>query len=430
MMRAIPSALAATQATLAFAGRSWAALSFGFLLAFGSSVGQSYFIGLFGAGIRADLGLSHGAFGGIYSAATLASAASLLFVGKLADQIPPRGAALITTAWLAGAATLMAFAANAVMLGAALFALRLGGQGMMSHIALTTLGRWFQRERGRAVALATLGFPTAEAILPPLVAIGLVQLGATSVWLIAAVVMIALVAPTLFILSTLAGRAQIRAAAAANLSEPGDTTPSWTRAQLLKDRRFYAICPGLLAAPFIVTGLLFHQGRLVEINAWTLSGFAALFPLFAGAAVASGLLTGALADRYGSRRVLPAYLAPLGLALLLFSVTDSLMVAALCMALIGVTAGGATVLFGTVWAELYGLDHLGAIRALAVSLMVFATALGPGAMGVLIDLGVGLDVQFQGLAVYVAACIAGLLWLQPRLTARPPPIPARGAAKQ
>ncbi len=429
MMRAIPSALAATRATVAFAGRSWAALAFGFLLAFGSSVGQSYFIGLFGADIRADLSLSHGAFGGIYSAATLASAGSLLFVGKLADQIPPRGAALLTTLWLAGAAVLMAFAANAVMLGAALFALRLGGQGMMSHIALTTLGRWFQRERGRAVALATLGFPSAEAMLPPLVAIGLVQLGATSVWLIAAVLMIGLVAPTLFVLSTLAGRAQIRAAAAAAPSAPGDETPSWTRAQVLKDPRFYAICPGLLAAPFIVTGLLFHQSRLVEINAWSLSGFAALFPLFAAAAVASGLLTGALADRYGSRRVLPAYLAPLGLALLLFSVTDSLAIAAVCMTLTGVTAGGATVLFGTVWAELYGLAHLGAIRALAVSLMVFATALGPGAMGVLIDLGVSLDAQFQGLAVYVAACIAGLLWLQPRLTARTPPIPADGAAR-
>lgn len=430
MMRAVPSAPKATRATIAFAGRSWAALAFGFLMAFGSSVGQSYFIGLFGAGIRADLDLSHGAFGGIYSAATLASAGSLLFVGKLADLVPPRGAALITTLWLTGAAILMAFASNALMLGAALFALRLGGQGMMSHIALTTLGRWFQRERGRAVALATLGFPTAEALLPPLVAIGLVQLGATSVWLIAAALMIALVAPTLFILSTLAGRAQIRAAAAADPGEPGDETASWTRAQVLKDPRFYAICPGLLAAPFIVTGLLFHQGRLVEINAWTLPGFAALFPLFAGAAVASGLLTGALADRYGSRRVLPAYLAPLGLALLLFSVTDSLMVAALCMALIGVTAGGATVLFGTVWAELYGLAHLGAIRALAMSLMVFATALGPGAMGVLIDLGVGLDAQFQSLAVYVAACIAGLLWLQPRLIAKTPPIPANGAARQ
>ncbi|MGX6648688.1 MFS transporter [Maricaulaceae bacterium MS644] len=430
MMRTVPSAPAATRATLAFVSRFWAALAFGFLLAFGSSVGQSYFIGLFGANIRADLGLTHGAFGGIYSAATLASAGSLLFVGKLTDHLSARAAALVTTIWLAGAATLMAFAVNALMLGAALFALRLGGQGMMSHIALTTLGRWFQRERGRAVALATLGFPTAEALLPPLVAIALVKLGAMSVWLIAAGLMIALVAPALFILATLAGRAQIRAAAAADPSGPGDETQSWTRAQVLKDPRFYAICPGLLAAPFIVTGLLFHQSRLVEINAWTLSGFAALFPLFAGAAVASGLLTGALADRYGSRRVLPAYLAPLGVALLLFSVTDSLVVAAFCMALVGVTAGGATVLFGTVWAELYGLAHLGSIRALAVSLMVFATALGPGAMGLLIDLGVGLDAQFQGLAGYVAACIAALFWLQPRLIAKPPPIPANGAARQ
>lgn len=419
---------AASQASAAFIARSWAALAFGFLLAFSSSVGQSYFIGLFGVGIRADLGLSHGQFGGIYSAATLASAASLLFVGKLADRLSARDAALVTTAWLTAACVVMALTVHPLMLAAALYALRLGGQGMMSHIALTTLGRWFQRERGRAIAIATLGFPGAEAVLPPIVAITLIQFGHTAVWLAAALILALLVAPAVITLSAIARRERTRAAASETTPSGAEAILSWTRAEVLRDPRFYAICPGLLAAPFIVTGLVFHQGRLVEINDWTLSGFAALFALFAGAALASGLVVGALADRFGSRRVLAGYLAPLGLALVLFSLTDSLAVAALCMALTGMTAGGATVLFGTVWVELYGTAHLGAIRAVATSLMVFATALAPGAMGVLIDLGVGLDGQFQALAVYIAVCMAVFVRLQPHLLAKAPPRAAQGAA--
>jgi len=413
------------RATAELAARSWAALSFGFLLAFGSSVGQSYFIGLFGAELRTQLGLSHGAFGGIYAAATIASAIALLFVGKLADRLHPRNAALITTFWLTGAAALMAFVTHPVMLALALFALRLGGQGMMSHIALTTLGRWFQRERGRAVALATLGFPAAEAVLPPVVALGLVQFGFKAVWLFAAGILIALVSPALALLSTLAVRERDQAARQAENAGAASRQPSWTQAQVLRDTRFYALCPGLLAPPFIVTGLLFHQAHLAEINGWSLPGFAALFPLFAGAALAAGLGVGALADRYGSRRIVPFFLAPLGAALLLFSLTDALPAAGLAMALTGVTAGGATVLFGTLWVELYGPAHLGAIRALTVSLMVLATALAPAAMGALIDLGLSLDLQFQGLSLYIVVCIAVLLRLRPRLTAQaPPPIAA------
>ena len=51
------------------------------------------------------------------------------------------------------------------------------------------------------------------------------------------------------------------------------------------------------------------------------------------------------------------------------------------------------------WAEVYGLGHLGAIRALAASLAVVSSALGPAAMGWLIDGGVSMEViaLFHGL---------------------------------
>ncbi|MEO0670681.1 MAG: hypothetical protein AAFZ05_01485 [Pseudomonadota bacterium] len=65
-------------------------LGAGFLLAMGSSFGQTYFIALFGADIRQAYGLSHGDFGGLYTIATTASAITLIYLGKLADHVPFR----------------------------------------------------------------------------------------------------------------------------------------------------------------------------------------------------------------------------------------------------------------------------------------------------------------------------------------------------
>ena len=190
---------------------------------------------------------------------------------------------------------------------------------------------------------------------------------------------------------------------------------SWTRAQVLRDARFYGLLPGLLAAPFVITGVFFHQVHLVEIKAWTLPGFAACYPLYAASATAVALLGGWLIDRHGAIRLLPFYLLPLAAGLALLSIGDSIVTAAGFMALMGATAGGAAILFGAVWAELYGTAHLGAIRAMAVALQVLATALAPATLGWLIDQGIGLDRQALLLSLLVCASALGLALLLPSL---------------
>ncbi len=143
--------------------------------------------------------------------------------------------------------------------------------------------------------------------------------------------------------------------------------------------------------------------------------FAANFPLFAGAHVVTALGAGWLVDRFGSRRLLPVYLLPLGLAILLLALADTAFVVPVSMALIGFTMGFAGATSGALWAELYGTTHLGAIRSITIAVMVFATAVSPGLVGVLLDAGVGLEPQLIAMAAY---CVAAALWmlaLMPRL---------------
>ena len=59
---------------------------FGFIYLHFFSFGQSFFLGLFNAPIRNELGISHGQFGNIYATATILSSLLLIWVGKKIDD--------------------------------------------------------------------------------------------------------------------------------------------------------------------------------------------------------------------------------------------------------------------------------------------------------------------------------------------------------
>ena len=391
------------------------ALGFGLLLTFSSSIGQTYFIALFAGALRADLGLSHGAFGGLYTLATLVSALTLVWLGKTADRFDPAMLAALTLVALAGSALVLAGADSVLWLGIGLFGLRLFGQGMSSHLAMTFVARWFVRERGRALGLVFLGYPAGEALFPMLMALLLGQFTWRWIWVGIAIAAVLVLMPVMLWMGRGLRRHGLIGLPAQRPSAERPEDRSWTRAQVLRDARFYGLLPGLLAAPFAITGILFHQVHLVEIKAWTLSGFAACYPLYAASATAIALACGWLIDRHGAIRLLPFFLLPLAAGLGLLGIGDSIATAAGFMALMGATAGGAAILFGAVWAELYGTAHLGAIRSLAVALQVLATALAPATLGWLIDQGVGLDRQATLLLLLVCASALGLALLLPSL---------------
>ena len=401
------------------------ALGLGFLMAFGSSVGQTFFISLFAGEIRSDFNLSHGGFGALYTAATLVSAVAFLWLGKLTDRFDLSLLSALTLAGLSGFAVLMASANSLGMLCWALFGLRLFGQGLLSHVAITAMGRWHSNKRGRALSVATLGYPAGEAILPILVAFSLTLLTWRGVWVGAAVGMIVIMLPMLLWLGRLVRVRGLDRPQNDNTGSEVRTRQSWTRAQVLRDPRFYALLPGLLAPPFAITGVLFHQVHLVETKSWALAAFAACYPLYAISATAAALGAGWMVDRVGAASLLRFYLLPLAFGLALLSAVDAIHAAPAFMILMGASAGGATVVLGALWAELYGTEHLGAIRSLSVSLLVLSTAIAPGLMGLLIDSGLGLEPQLAILSVYVFACAIVFAAMLPSLLAeRSPPMRA------
>jgi len=141
-------------------------LAGGIGLTFFASFGQTFFISMFAERYRIEFGLSHGDFGSIYMLGTLSSAITLVFIGKVVDFYSVRSVASIVIVALSLACALMACVNGVLLLVIAIYFLRLAGQGMMSHTAMTAMGRWFVAERGRAVAVTSAGHQLGEAVFP------------------------------------------------------------------------------------------------------------------------------------------------------------------------------------------------------------------------------------------------------------------------
>ena len=389
-------------------------LGFGVALTFFSSIGQTFFIAMFGDELRAEFDLTDGGFGRLYMLATLASGLTLMRVGRLIDCVDLRAWTAVIAAALAAAALFLAHATTVVLLGLALFSLRLCGQGLMGHTAMTSMARYYDRNRGIALSIAGAGFALGFAVFEEL-ALRLRDVPWRQAWTYVAAGYAVVVVP--FVVWLLRGQAErhrlhlarLEAAEGAPATEHGSRR-QWTRKEVVRDARFWLALPAAVAAPFLMTGFIFHGIRLVEGKGWSLEWYSQCFVAFGVSTWVSSLVFGVLIDRVGARRLLPLFLIPLGVGLAVLATVRSPVGTLLYLSMAGISAG-ATVITGALWAELYGVAHLGAIRALSSACMVFSTALSPWLMGELLDARVSMEaIAWMALGyVILSSVLAGFV---------------------
>lgn len=374
--------------------RTW--LAAGVLLTFLSSFGQTFFISVFAGEIRQTFDLSLGQWGGIYTLGTGLSAAAMLWTGALTDRFRVRALGPVVLAGLAAACLAMALNPWATGLVAVVFALRLFGQGMCSHIAVVAMARWFDATRGRALSIATLGFSFGEAILPVTFVALMPFVGWRALWMLAAIIAILAIWPLVRLL-----RAERTPQAHAERSESrGMRNRHWTRSEALAHPLFWILVPAMLGPPAFNTAFFFHQVHIAGIKGWTHLDLVTLFPAYTAMSVLTMVASGWALDKVGSLRLMPFTQVPMIVAFLIFSAATSTggMLAGLLF--LAMTTGTMATIPNAFWAEIYGTAHIGAIKAMAAAVMVLGSALGPGLTGWLIDAGFGLERQFVAMAVY------------------------------
>ncbi len=377
-------------------------LAGGMLLTLCSSFGQTYFIALFSEQIRADFGLTHGDFGQLYMIATLASAATLLWAGKSLDYFKIAKVAGCVFFGLAVFSLSMGLISGIPGLVITLYGLRLFGQGMMTHTAMTVMGKWYVAARGRAVGTTGIGYHLGEGLMPAIVIGALGLYNWRHLWLAGALLLLLMVPVIvgLFRTERIPGTQELNEAVNGH---------QWTRKEVLKDPLFALLCLGILAPGFIGTAHFFHFIHITEYKQWDTAWASKTFIALAIMTISWSLIAGWLIDKFNAKRLLPFFLLPLGLGSLVLASSSHPLALIAFMALLGFSYGISESLFGALWPEIYGTRHLGSIRAMAVATMVLASALGPGLTGTLMDAGIGYNAQLWAMGAYAIGCSV-LMW--------------------
>ena len=374
-------------------------LGFGFFLAFLSSAGQTYFVGVFGTAIQADFGLDPGSWGRTYMIGTLASALVINWSGSLIDRFDLRIFTVATLAGLAAACLVMGSVTSPLLLAAAIFLLRQFGQGLTSHTGITSMARYHDADRGKAIALAAIGFSCGEAVLPLVGLYAAQAIGWRTTFHVVAVCVLAAILPALWLLKGHGRRhAEHSAALERRVAEAGGVA-DYTRRQMLSETRFYLMLPAMISPSMIGTALFFFPAEIAAAKHWSSLWVTGNYWLYSTVSVATTIYSGLLIDRFGARRVVPLFLLPLAVALVVLNLSDQHWIIWPYMLLMGLSTGLYFTGLSALWAELYGARHLGAIKSLTNAVMVFASALGPALVGTLLEWGVA----FAAISILLAA---------------------------
>ena len=379
---------------------------FGFVFTFFSSVGQSFFIGLFNSSIREEINISHGEFGTIYGIATLCSSLTLIWLGKKIDELKLFNYSFLVVIFLGFSALFFSFVNGIVFLAIGIFFLRLSGQGLMAHTASVAISRFFDRSRGKALSYVWIGMSLGEFLLPVIIVYFLTLIYWRNVW--QGVGIIILLTLPIFTYLTIKGINILSRENSNrhNTSKNAEVIKSWTRKEVLKDLKFYSILPAMLASSFIITGIVINQTFIVVSKDWEKFAIAKSFMIYSILTVATLFLSGFLVDKFTSRKIFPLLNFPLLLSLVILIFFNHPISAYVFMGFMGMSNGLTNVLMSSFWAEIYGVHYLGSIKALTGSMMVFSTALAAVVFGTLIDLGYSIENIAFLCAIYTAISIA------------------------
>ena len=380
---------------------------FGFIFTFFSSFGQSFFLGLFNAPIRNELGITHGQFGSIYASATICSSLLLIWVGKKIDDYRILNYSFFVVALLFISSLFFSFINSVYFLAVGIFLMRLSGQGLMSHASTTTISRFFERSRGKALSTIWFGLSTAEFVLPVLMTYFFLIYSWRTVWQGIAVLIILFL--PLVILNTIKSINLDSREADNNPKLKKTKIKSWRRRDVLKDYRFYIVSLNMLAMPWLATGIFVYQSFISESKMWEVYTIPKAFMVYSITSIITLFMSGFLVDKFTGRKLILYMNLPLLLAMYTLFQFNHQMSAYIFLGLIGVSNGLANILGSSTWAEIYGVKYIGSIKALTTAFMVFSTAFGTAVFGLLIDNAFSIEnIAFVG-GAYIVISLALLV---------------------
>ena len=407
----------------------WVIVATLFLVNFGTMATGSLNFGLFVIPMGEDLDMSRGFIGWSQTARMLAGGISGFILGRLLDR--HGGRLLIVVASITTGACMVGlfFVQNSwQFLG--LFTV-MGLIGLSAPGGLLTsvpVAKWFVRQRGRALAIATMGLGMGGIAFMPITQILIDGVGWRSAWLVLALVSMTLTAPLALIFLRKQpedigllpdGRSRVNP----NLQreKPREET-QWTVAQAMKTRTFWR-----LILFFGLLGLAAGGGSIHRLPYWVEQGFDASLVSYAFAADAAGaalmaLAAGFMVDRFPVRYVGAVSSVGFAVAIGLMFFTSHPFFLFASVILFGISVGANMIVTTFVWADYYGRAFLGTIRGIVLPATLVTSGVGAPIAGYIYDFSHSyLPVWWILMGLYVLAALVILGTRAPESLAPPAP---------
>jgi len=366
---------------LSFVRRHAALLIFGIVLTYFSSFGQTFLISLYIPEIERVFGLSNTGLSSLYAAATMGSAFTLPWIGRLVDTWPLRRFTLLVVIGFMLACGLLSIAFHPAVVLLGFYGLRLSGQGLMSHTSISTMSRAFTGDRGKAISMATLGHPLGEATLPLLITFLIGSVGWRSTLQGSGVSLLLLVLPLVLLLL----RRQPRDLLFPGVSLAQKKQLNRNPLRVLLRRKFWIIAPAVFIVGYLNTAVFFFQLKLGEARGWDPSWVAGSLSAYAIASALSMTAAGPVVDKVSARRLFPFILFPYLVGVALLGTIQAYYWYPVALVLLAISHGAGSTIKNALFAEIFGVEIIGTVRSVFTTVMVFSTALGPVSFGLLLD---------------------------------------------
>lgn len=369
----------------------WIILAVGTLGILMSLPGQTVGVSVFTDPLIAVTGLGRAGVSNAYLVGTLLSGLSLPWAGTLLDRWGARTTAVAaslglgaTLLFLSRLDRVFAIFSPPVPVGAAIlvlgfFGLRLCGQGTLTMVGRTLIGRWFDRRRGLASGLSGVVVGFGFGIAPQLLHLWVEAAGWQGAWLqMAALVGLGMGSVALVFFRDDPESCGLRLDGNRTAAPGVEDRPagrSHTRAEALRTAAFWTVTAALGAQALVMTGVTFHVVDLGAEVGLSRSEAVFVFVPLAVVSTALGLVGGVLADRISVRLMVGIMMVGLGAGL--YGAADLSTRFGWAVAGFGTSAG----LYGPIgtvaYPRLFGRRHLGAIVGAEMMALVISSALGP-----------------------------------------------------
>lgn len=346
--------------------------------------GQTIGVSVFVDPMIADLDLTRSQVSTAYLIGTLLGAVALLRVGRWIDQVGSRSAMTWIAVAFGGGLVAMSSVRGFVTLAVGFTLIRWLGQGSLGLVSTVAITHWFERRRGLVFGVSFTAVSALMALTPVLLGVAIEAYDWRTAWILAALAVWVVVVP-------IAHFGIVDQPSDVGQYPDGDVEPpvpaegtvattSRSRAEAIREPRFWLLSLAIAATAMLVTALNFHQISILGEEGLTATEAAAMFlPQVAGAVVA-GLVVGALADRIPARFLVALSMALLACSLAMVSfITPGWQVVAYAVVL-GTAAGAQHPLVATLLPRWYGLIHIGSIQGVSALTSVAASAVGPVAL--------------------------------------------------